>query len=108
MGSTSLESMFGRAYSAQELADFLGLDRRTVIKYATTWGGVEVAPGTWRFFEKRIMEVLNAQQGYETGGSAVPWQCHRSGSSGTEDVRGRQQKVASSGRPMGKRNKKAP
>ena len=52
---TELESRYGLSMTPKGLADFLGVDARTVIKYAHIWGGVEVAPGTYRFFENRIM-----------------------------------------------------
>lgn len=45
----------------EELARFLGVDRRTVIKYATKWGGIEVSPGKYRFFEKLIRRKIDAQ-----------------------------------------------
>jgi integrase len=40
-----LVATYGRAIKPAELAKFLGLDRRTVIKYADRWGGVKVCPG---------------------------------------------------------------
>ena len=58
---SDLENRYGRAITSQELAKFLRIDRRTVVKYADRWGGVEVAPGCLRFFEKRIEEKLNAE-----------------------------------------------
>ena len=57
-----LSEIFGKSYTPQELAQWLNLDPRTVNKYADRWGGVEVAPGKMRFFEKRIKEVINAVQ----------------------------------------------
>ena len=67
MDTIDLEANYGRSINPTELAKFLGLDRRTIVKYAPRWGGVEVTPGTWRFFEKRILEVLNAEQGLKRG-----------------------------------------
>ena len=61
MTSTELENLMGRAITPQELARFLKLDVRTVRKYASRWGGVEVTPGKIRFFEKRVKEVLHAE-----------------------------------------------
>jgi hypothetical protein len=75
MNAKELESIYGQAIAPKELAKFLGLDPRTVIKYAHRWGGVEVAPGTWRFFDKLIMEVLNAEFDNETRTKAISWQC---------------------------------
>jgi hypothetical protein len=106
MKSTDFESIYGRTVNPGELADFLGLDRRTVIKYAHRWGGVEVAPGTWRFFEKRIVEVLNAEQGFEERNRAIPGECHRPGSHAAKDVSGREQEVLPGRADLGKRGKK--
>ncbi len=50
----------------EELAAFLGVDRRTVIKYADRWGGIEVSPGKYRFFEKLIRRKIDAQFNNET------------------------------------------
>ena len=61
-----LESLYGRSMTPKELAKFLGIDTRTVIKYADKWGGVEVCPGKYRFFENRIKEVLDAKFNNET------------------------------------------
>ena len=73
MTAKDLEALYGRSLTAKELAKFLGLDTRTVKKYAYRWGGVEVSPGNWRFFENRIKEVLHAEYNNEA------WQAPRSG-----------------------------
>ena len=57
--STELTEIYGRYIEPTELGKFLGIDRRTVVKYPQRWGGVEVSPGLWRFFENRVKEVLN-------------------------------------------------
>ena len=57
---------YGRPIKPKELGQFLGLDRRTVVKYAHLWGGVEVAPVITRFFENLVEEVLNANFNKET------------------------------------------
>jgi len=101
-----LETTYGRTYTPQELGEFLQLDRRTVIKYAARWGGVEVTPGTWRFFENRIMEVLNAEQGFEKRHVEVQGKRDGSGPDAAKTVSGREQKVVSGGAHLGKRSKK--
>ena len=106
MKSTDFESIYGRSISPLELAVFLGIDRRTVIKYAHKWGGVEVAPGTWRFFEKRITEVLNAEQNNEERNIAISGKRDCPGSDDPKDVSGREQKIVSGSVDLGKRNKK--
>ena len=54
-----LDQEYGKALTPKQLADFLGIDPRTVLKYRDRWGGVQVSPGIWRFFEKTIKEVIN-------------------------------------------------
>jgi len=55
-----LEEKFGKAMTPVELASFLGVDRRTVMREVDRWGGVTVSPGRVRFFEKLVMEVIDA------------------------------------------------
>jgi len=59
--TTTLKEIYGKALTPKELAVFLGVDYRTIIKYAETWGGVEVSPGKYRFFENIIRRKLDAQ-----------------------------------------------
>jgi len=107
MLKADLESIYGQSIRPEELAKFLGIDTRTVVKYADRWGGVEVCPGKYRFFENRIKEVLDAQFNNETRretmernrhgqrrktGQTVPG-CHKkiqteSGSMGNENTNG--------------------
>lgn len=101
-----MEQEYGRVFTPQELGEFLQLDRRTIIKYAECWGGVEVAPGIWRFFEKRIMEALNAEQGFKKRHSTIQGKRDGSGADATKTVPGRRKELISSGSDMGKRNKK--
>ena len=61
MSHSTLEQNYGRAIKPDELATFLGVDRRTVIKYSNRWGGIEVSPGKYRFFEKLIRRKIDAQ-----------------------------------------------
>jgi hypothetical protein len=102
--TSELEQEYGRTITPQELGKFLSLDRRTIIKYAHRWGGVEVAPGTWRFFEKRILEVLNAQLNKETRNNALPGQRDSQWNNATEGIPGRFTKVEKRGLPLGRKN----
>ncbi len=61
MYHASLEKDYGRTMKPEELAALLKVDRRTVIKYADWWGGIEVSPGKYRFFEKIIRRRLDAK-----------------------------------------------
>jgi hypothetical protein len=53
-----LEKKYGKALTPKQLADFLGVDPRTLIKYRDKWGGIQISPGKWRFFEKIVKEVI--------------------------------------------------
>lgn len=55
----ALDGELGRAITPQELAKMFGLSVNTVRKYRERWGGVEVAPGKLRFFERKVREALN-------------------------------------------------
>jgi hypothetical protein len=106
MTNNELAQDFGPCMTATELAEYLKVDRRTIVKYASLWGGVEVTPGTWRFFEKRIAEVFNAQQGFEKRHITIQGKRDGSGADFTKAVPRRRQEVVSSGPDMGKRSKK--
>jgi len=106
MDTIDLEANYGRSINPMELAKFLGLDRRTIVKCASRWGGVEVTPGTWRSFEKRILEVFNAEQGFEKRNSTISGKRDGSGTDAAKSFSGREQKVVSSGTGLGKGNKK--
>jgi len=50
---TTLIEAYGKAMTPKEVAIFLGVDYRTVIKYADRWGGVEVSPGKYKFYKEK-------------------------------------------------------
>ena len=106
MTNTELAQNYGGCLTATELAEFLKIDRRTIIKYADCWGGVEVTPGTWRFFEKRILEVLNAQFNNEAGKISLPGQCNGKGNNAAEDISGRFTKIKKGSLSLGRGNTK--
>ena len=105
MTSTELTEIYGRSIKPDELAKFLGIDRRTVVKYAQRWGGVEVSPGKLRFFENRIQEVLNAKFDKETWKEPLPSERDGQRKSKRKAVSGFQQKIISGSGNLGKRNK---
>ena len=104
MTASDLEKLYGRSIKPGEFGRFLGVDARTVIKYADRWGGVEVAPGCWRFFEKRIEEVINAGSNNETREDEVARKRDGRGCSSAKAVPGRVQEIVSGSRHLGKRN----
>ena len=102
-----LESIYGRSIKPKELADFLGLDRRTLIKYVDRWGGVQVSPGRYRFFENRIKEILNdAWFDNKTWKKALEGQHHGRRTVVPKIVYGRDKKIVQRSCGLGKREKR--
>jgi hypothetical protein len=54
-----LREDYGEPLTATQVAQIFGVDRRTVKKYPCHYGGVEIAPGCLRFFEKRIRGIIS-------------------------------------------------
>jgi hypothetical protein len=106
MTSTELTEIYGRSIKPDELGKFLGIDRRTVVKYAQRWGGVEVSPGKWRFFENRIKEVLNAKFDKETWKEPLPSERDGQRCLQTEAVSRLHKKIISGSGNLGKRRKR--
>ena len=57
----TLEHQYGLAIKPEELAEHLRIDVPTLLHNIDRWGGFEVVPGTFRFFEKKIDAILNSQ-----------------------------------------------
>lgn len=68
-----LEHQYGHALKPEELAQFLNVDVLTVMRDPGWWGGLEVAPGKIRFFQKKIEERLDAQK--ITNANSTPTIC---------------------------------
>jgi len=102
-----IENIYGKAMTAKELAAFLKVDSRTLVKYAHKWGGVEVAPGTWRFFENRIKEVIDANVHDEERFQKISRQRSGSGNTTAKMVSGRQPEVGKSRNRLGGGNQKS-
>lgn len=71
----SLKETYGNVLTDVELSEFLGIDPRTVKKYADIWGGVEVSPGKFRFYEKVIRRRLDANIDNEAWQKALEGSC---------------------------------
>ena len=71
MGLKELQQEFGAPMTVSQVAELLGVDRRTITKYPELYGGVWVAPGRLRFFENRIREILDANTIPNKGGCAM-------------------------------------
>ena len=55
-----LQSVFGRVVWDKTLAEYIGVDVRTLKKYAHLLGGLEISRGRFVFFENVLKEVLYA------------------------------------------------
>jgi hypothetical protein len=101
-----IHESFGKSMTPKELASYLNVDPRTVVRYADYWGGIEVSPGKYRFFEKRVMEVINANSDNQTWEKKVGR--FRDGFRGksVEGVSGRVKKIIQGSSDMGNRRKK--
>jgi len=72
---TQLHETFGRAMSVADVAKFLDLDPRTVRSHAAELGGIQIA-GTYRFFEHRLKEIIDAKLGDEERNPAMAGVSH--------------------------------
>ena len=100
------ESLYGRSMTPKELAEFLGIDTRTVIKYADKWGGGEVCPGKYRFFENRIKEALDAKFNNETRLETMERIRHGKKQKAGQTVSGCHKNILSGSGSLGKGNSK--
>ena len=105
VNAVDLEQIYGKSIKPSELAKFLGVDARTVKKYYERWGGVEIAPGHVRFFEKRVLEVLNAELDYQAWEETIPRKCYDSRNPEAKTVPRLKQEIVQGSGGMGKRDK---
>lgn len=103
-----LEQEFGRSLTAKELAQLLRIDPRTVNRYASRWGGIEVSPNRYRFFEKPIKQVFeHAYNHRETGQAALHQPDYGQRRKKGQAVPGHQQSVKMRRHAVGTRSQKA-
>jgi hypothetical protein len=97
----------GEPIKPKQLATLLDVDNRTVVKYAARWGGIEVAPGVWRFFKNRIREVLNdGQFTSKAGKTAMARPCDGAWSREGKVVSRPNKDFRACGRGLGRKNPK--
>jgi len=106
MLAEELESIYGRSIEPKELAKFLGLDTRTVIKYADKWGGVEVCPGKYRFFDKLVRRKIDAQFNNETRRETLERNHYGQRPKARQTVSGCHKRILSESGSLGKGNTK--
>ncbi|HSL62367.1 MAG TPA: hypothetical protein VK885_11295 [Desulfotignum sp.] len=96
---------FGPLIKPEDLSEFLGIDKRTLLKHSRFWGGIEVYPGRYRFFEKDVKERLeNARTDNKTWKEAMArFRNDKRGEKATAVSR-RNQGIEKSGCKMGGRN----
>jgi hypothetical protein len=105
MDSKNLSDEFGRTIRPQELAEFLDIDVRTVKKYAYLWGGVFVTRTDVRFFEKKVMEVIeNANAHNETWKEAMERRSLRRPLPHGKDISGQHKAVQTGSDSLGRKN----
>ena len=97
----SIKENLGKPLTPADLGKLLGISASTVRRHYRRFGGVEVASGTYRFFENIVMEMIDAniRQTLEEETMERSRDCSRE-SKGTS-VRGRQSKELPRRRPMG-------
>lgn len=80
----SLELELGRPMTTKQVAEYFGVDPRTVRKYRTELGGVYLL-GQLTFFDKRIQECVYAMQNQETWERRMARRSDETRSAQTED-----------------------
>jgi hypothetical protein len=106
MTEADLIILYGRCIEPKELAKFLHLDIRTLKKYSDRWGGVEVSPGRYRFFENQVKEVLNAKFNQKKGRPALSRKCNNKGNNTAKTISRQHKEIRKGGIIMGTRNAK--
>ncbi len=96
-----LHEAYGKAMSVADVAKFLALDPRTVRRHAAELGGIEVIPGTYRFFELRLKEILNAKLGDEKRNPPLARVSHGQREAAPQVVPGRHTRVQKGGNSLG-------
>ena len=98
----------GRPLTPQELAQLLGVSTNTVRKYRERWGGVEVAPGTIRFFENKVKEMIHASTNQEIRPAQVARSRNGQRNPQGKDVPRRNSEKSESRRKVGRGSKTQP
>jgi hypothetical protein len=102
-----LEKKFGRSLTAKDLARLLRVDPRTVNQYAHLWGGIKVTPTHYRFFEKKVVEVLqNANNHNEKGQTPLSGKGYGAKKSVLKTFPERRNSIQTGCNRMGNRDKK--
>ena len=99
----SIKENLGKPLTPAELGKLLGISASTVRRHYRRFGGVEVASGTYRFFENIVMEKIDAnlRQAFEE--STMEGSSNRSQESERTSISGRQPEKLPRRRPMGGR-----
>ena len=109
MTAKDLESEYGRCIPDKELARYLGLDIRTLRKYADKLCGVAVLPNKYVFFEKVLQRRIYAQFSKKTWENEVSGKCADTRSKKKKKAKAlprRQQKIIQKCSTMGKKDQK--
>ena len=93
--------------TAKELAKLLKVNPRTINQYAHLWGGIKVTPTHYRFFEKKVVEVIkNADHHHQEGQAPGSGQSHGAKKALLQALSRRGAPVQKRRRPVGNRHPK--
>lgn len=87
-----LQKELGSPLTPKDLAQMLGVSVQTVRRYYIRWGGIEVAPGTVRFFEHIVKERIDADLDKTRQGTPMAGSGYSAGCQKGKDVSRRQRK----------------
>ena len=97
---------FGKTYTLKQLADYLQLDARTLRKHYRDWGGLEIYPGKFRFFEEIVKSKINAVTDNEKRKEGMAGLRNGQRKKSIQTVPGRLEGFTKSGSRMGRGRKK--
>lgn len=101
----ALDKELGPVLTVKDMAKLLGVCQNTIRNHYKRWGGVEVAPGKYHFFENIVRDIIYANVG-ETGEAEVlERRCDGPGGKEGTTLPGRNPGGQKKGDSLGERNK---
>jgi AraC-like DNA-binding protein len=100
----AIQEHFGKPLTPTELGKLLGISASTVRRHYRRFGGVEVAKGTFRFFENIVMEMIDANLRQTLEESTMEGSGNRPQESERTSIPGRQPEKLPRRRSMGRRD----
>ncbi len=114
MNASELTTKFGRCIHDKELADYLGMDVRTLRKHADDIDGIKFKLNRYYFFEKHLEGIIYAKPNNKEREEKIQSKRTSAGEKkrkntkqkNTKVVSRRQQKVTKGRSPLGKNNER--